>query len=1631
MPLFSPRSARAPRSRTTTLATHRTRRGAGVALVAATALVASGLPAVAAPFTLTYPTVFISQLVSGDSTTTMRTIVQSRLANAGRGGVTIASLGSRAGFLYNAVDYRPSDNYLYGVASNGQLVRIQHDGTATQLGTIAGVSTGQYSGAFGAANTLYVRPTGSSTSMRAVDVVARTSTAVTLSEAVTMNDFTFWQGYLWGVEVAAGPGTIPIRTLKRISTTGQVTSIDVTNLFPDTDDSTGGLGTGYGAAWVYGNGNLAFSYNNTGNITQLRVTNPSATLPTAALVSTIAGPPTSQNDGATSPSSPTDLTVDVTSPAPAAPSAPITWTVVVTNSGDAGSSGATFNFPVPTGVGLTDAGLDTGCTLTSGVVQCVVGQLAPAASDTYTFTGTAPASQPVSTSSTVTIIGNEQDLDDNTDTLVVAPQAQALTTTGVGTAVQQHAVTVPTGGTLKLLVGSTPVDSLVVADVGTYAVSGTNLTFTPELGFVGQAPAASFRVTLGAETGTGTYVATVTRPAAPAPGDLLTSGSSPATQTATVTIPPSGSVRLLDGSGNPTTTLTVTGGSYALATATGVITFTPDPLFVGEAPAAPFRVTDAYGQTGQARYVPTVTAPAGPSASPYTSTGVGTTVQHPATTVPIPVGGSVRLVSGGAAVTSVTVAGEGTYSIDTTTGRLSFAPVLGYEGTAASATYRVTDAYGQTAQSTYTATVTAPDAPVVTDRTSTGVGTAPQGTTVTVPTQGAIVLLGGESSTRVVVDDEGVYTLDPSTGAITFTPELGFQGAAAAVTFEVTDAYGQPSEATYTPTVTPPAPPVAPEATSTGPAVTPQDLTVTVPAGGAVALSGGGSPTSVVVDDEGTYELDPATGTITFTPVLGFSGESAGVAVVVTDAYGQSDTGSWTPTVTAPPAPQPLPAATEGVGTAAQSTTVTIPESGSVALLGGESPTRVAVDGQGVYTLDPATGVITFAPELGFEGDADGVTYEVTDAYGQSADAVYTPTVEAPPAPAPTPLTSSGTGEEPQGPTTSVTVPADGSVGFLDADGDVVAALVVDGVGTYTVTPEGVVTFAPELGFQGTAPPVTVQVTDAYGQTGTATYTPTVTAPAPPQVSDPTSSGPAEQTQTVGVPVPEGGSAALVDEDGDLVDTLVVPGEGTYVLDPATGEIVFTPERGYAGQTGGVTVRVTDAYGQSDDARYAPLVLAPAGPAATDATTTGVGTTPQTTTVPVPAGTTVRLVDGAQLVVRVDVAGEGEYVLDPGTGVITFTPVLGFEGEAGGATFRLTDAYGQSDDGTYTPTVLPPSAPAASDRTSSGPAATPQSTTVTAPAGGSVTLLDADGDAVGSVTVAGQGTYVLDPGTGVVTFTPARGFSGVATPVTFRVTDAYGQAAEATYTPTVVPPAPPTATSATTTGVGTAVQTTTFPVREGVTIALRGAGGAAVTTVTIDGQGTYVLDPTTGVVTFAPVLGFAGTATPVTVVLTDAYGQTATATSTPTVVLPAPPTAAPQTSSGPQGTAQHPATTVVVPPGGSVTLLDADGRATTSVVVPGQGTYTLDPATGALTFTPVAGFSGTATPAFYRVTDAYGQTVTSTYAATVEAAPAAPPAAAAAALAVTGTEPGALLAGVALLLLAGAALVATARRRRA
>jgi CshA-type fibril repeat protein len=277
----------------------------------------------------------------------------------------------------------------------------------------------------------------------------------------------------------------------------------------------------------------------------------------------------------------------------------------------------------------------------------------------------------------------------------------------------------------------------------------------------------------------------------------------PAAQDVTLAIPAHDSITLIAG-GSPSTAVTVPGeGQYVLDPIGGLLTFTPDPAFSGQGTGVTFRLTDAYGQSATGTYRPTVTPPAGPTAGNLTSTGVGTST-HTVAAV-IPAGDTITLLaSGGSAATTLTVAGEGTYSLDTSSATITYTPLLGFAGTATGVSYRVADAYGQTATATYRPAVTMPPAPAAAPLTSTGVGTSPQSGAVIAPPDSTVRLVdaGGNPTDTVMIANEGLYTLDPITRMISFTPVPGFTGSATGVRYRITDAYGQATDGQYAPAVT-------------------------------------------------------------------------------------------------------------------------------------------------------------------------------------------------------------------------------------------------------------------------------------------------------------------------------------------------------------------------------------------------------------------------------------------------------------------------------------------------------------------------------------------------------------------------------------------------------------------------------------------------------------------------------------------------------------------------------------------------------------------------------------------------------------------------------------------------------------
>lgn len=201
--------------------------------------------------------------------------------------------------------------------------------------------------------------------------------------------------------------------------------------------------------------------------------------------------------------------------------------------------------------------------------------------------------------------------------------------------------------------------------------------------------------------------------------------------------------------------------------------------------------------------------------------------------------------------------------------------------------------------------------------TSTGAGLRKQTVDVGVPAGWRLTLDGRSPEyTDTVVVPEGFYTQDSPT-KVTFTPNAGYLGTATPVTIRITGPAGQSRTSTYAATVTLPPPPRTPDLTSSGRSRAAQQVGFTLPVNGSHGyVDVAGKDLGLLTVPQGAYSaaaisgiatvpgrpMDPtliaATGFLIFTPRRGFSGVVPAIRYRITDAYGQTSIGRWTPTVT-------------------------------------------------------------------------------------------------------------------------------------------------------------------------------------------------------------------------------------------------------------------------------------------------------------------------------------------------------------------------------------------------------------------------------------------------------------------------------------------------------------------------------------------------------------------------------------------------------------------------------------------------------------------------------------------------------------------------------------------------------------
>ena len=843
-------------------------------------------------------------------------------------------------------------------------------------------------------------------------------------------------------------------------------------------------------------------------------------------------------------------------------------------------------------------------------------------------------------------------------------------------------------------------------------------------------------------------------------------------------------------------------GTYTIAP-DGTVTFTPDKQFVGNPDPVTVKRVDKNGTPVTATYSPEFTK--------VTPTGTGATSTGPQG---LPQTGTPSFQGGDPLVPidetvepafedgskEKSIPGQGTYTI-APDGTVTFTPDKQFVGNPDPVTVKRVDKNGTPVTATYS--------PEFTKVTPTGTGatsTGPQG----VPQTGTPSFQGGDplvpidetveptfedGSKEKSIPGQGTYTIAPD-GTVTFTPDKQFVGKPDPVTVKRLDKNGTPVTATYSPEFTKVTPTGSGDKTEGLQGQVQEGKVTFTPGHDSVPFPAASTPlfdngTAVKeVPNVGKFEVD-AEGKVTFTPDKQFKGETPELELTRVDANGTPVTVKYQAVVK-----EVTPTGTGATSTGPQG----VPQTGTPSFQGGDplvpidetvEPTfedgskEKSIPGQGTYTIAP-DGTVTFTPDKQFVGNPDPVTVKRVDKNGTEVIATYSPEF--------TKVTPTGTGATSTGPQG---LPQTGTPSFQGGDPLVPIDETVDptfedgskeksipGQGTYTIAPDGSVTFTPDKQFVGNPDPVTVKRVDKNGTPVTATYSPEFTKVTP--TGKDTSSVNIKGLVQTGTPTFEGGNP-LVPIDETVVATFedgstekVIPGEGTYTISP-DGTVTFTPEADFVGKGTGVTIVRKDKNGTPVTASYRPTVVDPS--TGHDTASTGAKGQPQVAT-PTFEGHIDSTVpptfeDGSTTMV---VPGEGSYTIDK-DGKITFTPEPDFVGTAKGLVVKRLDMYGNVVTARYTPTVLGQTQ--VSDATSEGLKGQTQTGKPNFTGDVDLTVPPTFEDGTTEKVVPGEGTYVISPD-GTVTFTPEADFVGQAKGVKVIRKDRNGNIISGFYTPTVV-----------------------------------------------------------------------------------------------------------------------------------------------------------------------------------------------------------------------------------------------------
>jgi CshA-type fibril repeat protein len=235
--------------------------------------------------------------------------------------------------------------------------------------------------------------------------------------------------------------------------------------------------------------------------------------------------------------------------------------------------------------------------------------------------------------------------------------------------------------------------------------------------------------------------------------------------------------------------------------------------------------------------------------------------------------------------------------------------------------------------------------------------------------------------------------------------------------------------------------------------------------------------------------------------------------------------------------------------------------------------------------------------------------------------------------------------------------------------------------------------------------------------------------------------------------------------------------------------------------------------------------------------------------------------------------------VNPTTGTITFTPEPNFTGDPTPIQYVSTDGNGN------------PIAPAtinldyiqvATDDNATGVPGNPVNIDVLGNDdevnASTVQLINPDDNTTTTtLTIAGEGTWTVESN-GSISFTPEPNFTGDPTPIEYTVNDTNGNPLSPASISLDYPQTLEDDSAIATVGEQVeidvlnnddTVDPTTVKIIDPNT-------GNPVTTLTVPGEGTWSVDPSTGKITFTPLNGFAGKPTAIKYVVKDTLGNTIT-----------------------------------------------------------------------------------------------------------------------------------------------------------